>query len=364
MRIALLQPTYWPEVRRGSERLAHDLGVTLVARGHEVTLLTSHRGWPGTIQEEGMKVRRGWRPPERGPLGWYEHHVANIPNALAGILRGGFDLAHAFYPPDAWAAVCARRLGGPPVVYSVHGILNRAYLVKRRYRLELTEAAIRRADAISVLSDAAAAPLRSIFGREPSILPGGVIAQEFHARAVRDPAPTFVSAASLGDPRKRADLLFDAFAIVRTARPQVRLRVIRTPDPVMSGAPVALPEGADWIEVGGTGELARAYASAWASVLPSVDEAFGLVLLESLAAGTPVVAARSGACPELVPDRRVGRLFEPDDADALAAAMLEALELGSDESTAQRCVAAARDHDWARVVERYEVLYDEVAGGN
>jgi hypothetical protein len=42
VRIALLHPTYWPEVRRGSERLAHDLATALANRGHEVTLLTSH----------------------------------------------------------------------------------------------------------------------------------------------------------------------------------------------------------------------------------------------------------------------------------------------------------------------------------
>ncbi len=61
-------------------------------------------------------------------------------------------------------------------------------------------------------------------------------------------------------------------------------------------------------------------------MLPSVDEAFGLVLVESLAAGTPVVAARSGACPEIVTDDAIGRLFEPDDADDLARAMGEAID--------------------------------------
>src|SRR5439155_1593557 len=78
---------------------------------------------------------------------------------------------------------------------------------------------------------------------------------------------------------------------------------------------------------------ARAYAGAWASVLPSVDEAFGLVLIESLAAGTPAVAARSGACPEIIDDDRVGRLFAPDDADDLLRAMEEALDLGSEAET-------------------------------
>jgi trk system potassium uptake protein TrkA len=42
-RIVLVTPTYWPEVRRGTERVVHDLGSTLAARGHEVTLIEQDR---------------------------------------------------------------------------------------------------------------------------------------------------------------------------------------------------------------------------------------------------------------------------------------------------------------------------------
>ena len=92
-------------------------------------------------------------------------------------------------------------------------------------------------------------------------------------------------------------------------------------------------------------------------MLPADDEAFGLVLVESLAAGTPVVAARSGACPDIVDDPRVGRLFEPGDAADLARAIGEALELAADAETAAACREHARRWDWSRVVERYEELY-------
>ena len=121
-----------------------------------------------------------------------------------------------------------------------------------------------------------------------------------------------------------------------------------------------LPAGTEWVDADDTQTLARAYASAWVSVLPSVDEAFGLVLLESLAAGTPVVAARSGGPPEIVSSDAIGRLFEPDAADDLARALDEALELSAGDAATAACRERARDYDWSRVVERYEEVYASV----
>ena len=60
-------------------------------------------------------------------------------------------------------------------------------------------------------------------------------------------------------------------------------------------------------------ELAAAFASADAFVFPSRTETLGLVLLEAMAAGCPVVAARSGGIPDIVTDGVNGYLFEPDD---------------------------------------------------
>ncbi len=60
-------------------------------------------------------------------------------------------------------------------------------------------------------------------------------------------------------------------------------------------------------------ELASAYASADVFIFPSRTETLGLVLLEAMAAGTPVVAARSGGIPDIVTDGVNGYLFEPRD---------------------------------------------------
>ena len=362
MRIALLVPTYWPEVRRGTERLVHDLAVALVERGHAVTLLTSHRGRPATAVEEGVIVSRAWRPPEVRPLSWYEHHVAATPAIVWRLLRGDYDLAHAFFAADAWAATRARGLGGPPVVFSMHGIPGREFLVARRYRLEMTVGAVERAEAVSVLSEAAAEPFRRYFAREPEILPGGVRCADFAVDGRPTDVPTVVCAASLGDPRKGAGVLFEAFARLRRSRPTARLRLVRTRDPVMSGTLPEIPVGAEWIDGDETADLARAFATASASVLAAVHEAFGLVLLESLAAGTPVVAARSGASGEIVTSPSVGRMFPPGDVESCARAMEEAIDLGSRPQTPAACRRRASEYDWSRIVERYERVHEEAVG--
>ena len=66
-------------------------------------------------------------------------------------------------------------------------------------------------------------------------------------------------------------------------------------------------------------ELASAVASADALVFPSQTDTLGLVLLESMAAGTPVVAARCGGAPDVVRHGFNGLLFQPGDANAAAA---------------------------------------------
>ena len=364
MRIALLTPTYWPEVRRGTERLVHDLATTLAGRGHAVTIVTSHRGRPNARREDRVWVSRAWRPRERAPLSWYEHHAATAPATAARLLRGCFDIAHAFFVVDAVAAVEARRFGGPPVVASLHGIPTRSWLVRRRYRLEMIERVARGADAVSVLSEAAAIAYERYFARRPQILPGAVVTSDFATDAQRSQPPFIFAPASFGDPRKRGALLTEAFDKLRRKRSKLELAVLDTPDPVLSAPVPAMPPGARLVHAPDTASLAALYGRAGATVLASREEAFGLVLVESLAAGTPVCAARSGACPEIVSDPLTGTLFDSDDPAELATAIDATLELGADPKTAERCREAATPHDWSRVIDRYEETYARVRRSN
>ena len=95
--------------------------------------------------------------------------------------------------------------------------------------------------------------------------------------------------------------------------------VSRTADRTLEGV-----EGVELVDVDDRAELARVYGRSWVSALPSVGEAFGLVLLEAMACGTPVVGSDVLGIPEVVDRPEVGRLFSGDDP---AQALLEAIEL-------------------------------------
>ena len=70
-------------------------------------------------------------------------------------------------------------------------------------------------------------------------------------------------------------------------------------------------------------DLQHYFAAADLSVVPSLEEPLGLVALESLATGTPVVASRTGGLPEIVQDQVFGRLVKPGDSESLADAIIE-----------------------------------------
>jgi len=98
-----------------------------------------------------------------------------------------------------------------------------------------------------------------------------------------------------------------------------------------------------------------------ALVLPSEWEAFGLVLLEAMAAGTPIVASAVGGVPQVLNEGRAGRLVTYGDPVALGGALRAVTE---DPETTRRLVRAASDrvrsYDWSETVARHQALYREV----
>jgi glycosyltransferase involved in cell wall biosynthesis len=96
-------------------------------------------------------------------------------------------------------------------------------------------------------------------------------------------------------------------------------------------------------------ELASAYASGDAFVFPSSTETLGLVLLEAMAAGCPVVGARRGGIPDIVTDGVNGCLYEPDGSDGGAASLTAAVQrlLGdAQERQALRQAARSEAEQW------------------
>jgi glycosyltransferase involved in cell wall biosynthesis len=108
-------------------------------------------------------------------------------------------------------------------------------------------------------------------------------------------------------------------------------------------------------------ELAAAFASADAFVFPSRTETLGLVLLEAMAAGCPVVAARSGGIPDIVTDGVNGYLFEPDDPDGAITATKSLLSATqAREELRHNARQEAEQWGWAAATKQLQSYYRHV----
>ena len=258
MRVALLHPCYWPEVRRGSERVIRELADGLVARGHEPVLLTSHPGPTTRTVEDGLAVVRARRPDDRRlrERGW-DRYLSHAPRALVELVRARPDVAHAIYPADAVAAAPWARVTRRPLVFSYMGLPDAAYLDERRGRRWTMAQACRRADAVVALSQASARAFGDVLGVEARVISPGVDLHAFSPdESDRAQAPTIVCAAAIAEPRKRVALLVEAFALVRADRPDARLVLNR---PRGEAPAFASAQGVELADLDDRAALAAAY---------------------------------------------------------------------------------------------------------
>jgi len=223
VKVSLLNPVYWPEVRRGSERFARGLADGLLARGNDVQLITSHPGRPTTTMEDGLQVVRVWRPPIENRLRrrLYEEHLAHVPLSYLALRKSAPDVSHALYPTDALAALRHKDATGTPAILSYMGVPHRVSLANRRQRKEIVVKACNECDAVVALSERAAEGFRTWLGVEPHVIAPPVDLETFRPDGEpRFEVPTILCAADHTQPRKRVGLLVEAFALVRAEHPE------------------------------------------------------------------------------------------------------------------------------------------------
>lgn len=125
--------------------------------------------------------------------------------------------------------------------------------------------------------------------------------------------------------------------------------------------------GADHVYLAGwqpQEDLPTFLAAADVLVLPSVREQFGLVVVEAMACGVPPIAIDRFGPREIVEDGRTGWLVEPDDAQALTGALVEAID-APEERRARGDAAhlTARDrYSWDTVAEQLAAVFDDTVG--
>jgi len=226
----------------------------------------------------------------------------------------------------------------------------------------LDDRALRGVDAIQVMNPGLLDYARTLNARrvvDTRHLPPGVNADFYHPRETRGPQkdPYILCVARLSDPRKRVSVLLEAYARMPEAlRGQTSLVLAGSsapPDAFWRRADtLGLRDRVRYVERPDQQALLRLYQDASLFVLSSDEEGFGVVLLEAMACGVPVVSTRSGGPDAIITDGHDGYLVPVGDVAALSSRMSLLLD------EPQRNVAMGRE---ARLtVER---RYDERIAG-
>ena len=211
---------------------------------------------------------------------------------------------------------------------------------------------VERASRVLVTSAYCARQVRELYGldRQPSVVPELIDLKEWRRLLAIYPAdsPRFtVLWVGRMYRRKRLEVLLRAADQLRSRIRRLEVRIVGNGPCSATWQALAhqlkLEGTVTWLGDISRPSLAEEYNRAHVFCLPSVQEGFGIVLLEAMAAGKPIVASRAAAIPEVAPQ---GMLVEPDNPEALAAAMLDLYE-----SEERRRTLAAKGCQW---VEQFD----------
>lgn len=359
MRVALTNPYCWPHVRRGSESAMHGLATWLQANGHEPIIVAGHSE-KSQYEIDGIQYRTVRAPDWHHSRRELTPAVTMIPAMARELRRIKPDVVHAFSYHDALAAYLARK----PFLISYAGIILKVSWEQAPKQYRMFKFASKRARLIFCPTRACGDALKHDYGFDYELLPYGINTSEF-AVAEKTIPGRIMTAATANDRRKRPEFLVAAFALVAKENPDAHLVFAAAASDelqeILRGIAGTYADRITFMGDVSRDELKREYAKATVSTLVSLNEAFGLVQLESLAAGTPVVAARSGAVPEVLNDD-VGGMFDPDDVDECAAQLQRFLTASARtaSATAKKCVARAAQYDYEVIGPPTVALYERV----
>jgi glycosyltransferase involved in cell wall biosynthesis len=325
IRVAIFTETFLPKVDGVVTRLCQTLR-HLHRMGHSVLLIAPK----GVTEFEGVPVHGV--PAVDFPL--YPDLKAGIPNPQIGKVIRAFnpDLIHALNP--AILGVSAFFVSTSlhrPLVVSYHTHLTKYLGYYGLGRLEPLmwwglRAGYNRADLNLVTSKAMQTELENHGIQRVQLWPRGVDTELFHPRRA---SAKMRDRLSEGYPEDKLLLYVGRLAAekevercrdILQAFPGVRLAVVgdgphrQRLEQYFAGMPAHFEGYLKGVD------LAEAYASVDAVFLPSRTEALGLVLLEAMAAGCPVVAPRAGGVTDIVRDGVTGYLYDPTEPDAAVAA--------------------------------------------
>ena len=360
----------------GSGVVATELGMHLARRGHEVHFITY--AMPFRLSSYVQNVYYHEVEVPSYPL--FEHPPYSLALTVAmhnAAERYNLDLIHAHYAvPHATSAWMAKEMTHNQdlcVVTTLHGTDITLIGQDPSYQ-SITAFSIQKSDGLTAVSEYLRRETVEHFDVDQSrieVIPNFVDLNEYkrdvhpcHRSQLSAPGEKILMHISNFRPVKRVDDVVRIFARVVQEIPS---RLVLIGDGPERGRvqQVAEDEGVDdrVLFLGKQESVAEILACADLFLLPSVTESFGLVALEAMSCGVPVIATRVGGVPEVVPEGEAGYLAEIGDVEAMAKHSIHILKDPEEwrrMSAGARAAAAQFSVD--KVVPMYENYYLKVLG--
>ncbi|MCW2541186.1 MAG: glycosyl transferase group 1 [Frankiales bacterium] len=366
MRIGIVCPYSW-DVPGGVQAHVRDLAETLIGLGHQVSVLA-----PGEEDSPDLPpyvVAAGKTVPIR-----YNGSVARLQFGLVSATRvrrwlrdGVFDVVHVHEPAPPSLSLLTCVIADVPLVATFH-----AASTKSRFLAmfdSLLQPFMERLSGRIAVSQAARKMIVEHLGADAVVIPNGVAVSSYeHAK----PLPGYPRPLELGgtigfigryeETRKGMSVLLDALRILAATRPGVELLIAGAGEQADFVASLPDELRANVVMLGMVSEADKA------SLLHSVDvyvapntggESFGIILLEAMAARTPIVASDLDAFRRVLADGRAGVLFKNRSATDLARALQ--LVLGDSALRGQLSAASVevvRPYDWPVVASQILRVYE------
>lgn len=386
----------------GMNVYVRELSRELAARGHRVDIYTRSQDPAVPHEIPGLEIGANVFHIPAGPEAPYDKHrlFDYLPEFVAGVRREAehagvrYDVYHSHYWLSGWVARELQKYQPAPIVQMFHTlgamknkVARRGYDAETERRITAEREIMQFANRIVAATPRDCEQMIALYDAPPekiAIIPPGVDLDLFHPIPHSDPIDfdppkedhTVLFVGRI-DPIKGIDIWFRAMALVVEENPALRGHLC-----------VCLVGGDMDEEAESDTELARLqalkdelgigdmvtflgrrsqeslpyyYATADVVVMPSLYESFGMVALEAMACGTPVVASDVGGLSFVVRDGETGYLVPENDPEMLAETIgcllrdpAKRAQMGA------RGIEVAREYAWARIADRIEDLYASV----
>jgi D-inositol-3-phosphate glycosyltransferase len=390
----------------GMNVYVRDLSRELARRGHRVDVYTRSQDPAEPRIHDGLgrgarviHVPAGPEQPHPKHL-VYDHLPAFVNGVLAQAQADGieYDLIHSHYWLSGWVARELRDRWGVPIVHMFHTLGRMKNAVARTpqeheppRRIQVEEQIVRTADRLIAATPVEERQLVELYGTDPDrirVIPPGVDLELFHPippaqakeRICLSTACRTILYVGRIEPLKGIDTLLWAISLVARRRPELTCGMCV---PIIGGDPCRVEDNDEMVRLQALREelgiadvvtflgaqdqdaLQSYYAAAELVVMPSDYESFGMVALEAMACGAPVVASDVGGLSYLVRHGRTGYRVPARDPGALADKIIRLLtDEGLRRRMGQRASCWAEAYAWPLIADQIEEAFAEVTVGS